>query len=143
MFYTITHIHDAALAWLKLSDLKAVCSTIETYNGEAQDLIEDVKSLTIDYPAALVFYGGSQFSSEGSSPFIDTFMLTIVLVAKDLRSGDDIRASMYAMLEEVKKMKDQTLGLEISPLAIARIRLLRVTKIVSIYAVDFTTVFEM
>lgn len=143
MTYSILQLHDAALVWLKASTLKNVCATIESYNGEAQDLIEDVKSMTIDYPAALVLYGGSAFAAQGSSPYLDNFGLTIVLVAKDLRGGEDVKASMYAMLEEVKKMKDQALGLEISPLALTRIRLLRATHIYSIYAVDFSTVFEI
>ena len=143
MIYSISDLHDAALSWLKLSQLKNVCATIESYNGEAQALIEDVKSMLIDYPAALVLYGGSAFDAQGTAPYIDNFGLTVVLVAKDLRGGEDVKASMYAMLEEVKKMKDQQLGLEISPLVLARIRLLAATNIYIIYAVDFSTVFEI
>lgn len=142
MNYKISDIHDAALSWLKLSTLKNVCSTIESYNGEAQALIDDVKSMLIDFPAALVLYGGSSFDAQGSNPYIDNFGLTVVVVAKDLRGGEDVKASMYAMLEEVKKMRDQTLGLEIAPLVLARIRLLAATNIYIIYAVDFSTVFE-
>lgn len=143
MSYTIAQLHDACIAWLKSSPLRGVCATIDTYNGEAQQLVDDVKTMVIDFPAALVLYGGSTFEAQGSSPYLDNASLTVVLVAKDLRGGDDVKDSMYAMLEQVKKMKDQALGLDISPLRLDRIRLLAATHVYSIYAVDFATVFEI
>jgi len=141
-------LYDAALAALKQTPLKGICSTIEFYHGEAQDIVEDVKQMTDDFPAAYLLYGGSAFSTEGNNPPIDEHTLSRVQVAADVRGDADLRVMMHKMLKIVRTrggtvLIDNQFGLDIAPLKIVRVAPLRVTKLFSIYQANFQTTFEM
>jgi phage gp37-like protein len=141
--YTIDQIQSAILTWVKASGLAAVCKTMDHYAGQIDDLIAEVAALTINYPACFVMYQGSGFTAEGSDNYLDAQTFSLLLVAKDLRGGNDLQASMYSMIEAAKAIRDQTFGLDIAPLTLIRAQAIKVTKTFSIYRVDVKTMFEM
>ncbi|MEK6745365.1 MAG: phage protein Gp37 [Nitrospirota bacterium] len=144
MTYTIEQVQNALLSALKVSDLKGLCGEMDHYNGSIDDLVQKIEQMPVVKPSAFVLYLGSEFSGEGSNPYLDGQFFGVALVVKDLRGGSDLKQSMNSLLEICKTaLIDKTLGLEISPLVPVRIRPVRVTKLFSIYSFDVKTIFEM
>ena len=137
-------IQDAILAELNASGLASVCKTIDNYHGQIDDLVADVQQLILPLPAAFVLYQQSTFSGQGNNPYFDEQTFSVLFIAKDLRGGDSLEASMYAMIEAGKTaLIDKTLNLDIHPLQPVGIRAIKVTKLFSIYGFDVKTLFEM
>src|SRR5574340_57957 len=98
MNYTIDQIHTAALDTLRAkgSALSALAKTIDTFRGEAQDILDQAPELIAAMPAAWVLYAGSTF--EGQTNMLqDNFNLMIVYMVQELRSNLQ-KASMYKLL---------------------------------------------
>jgi len=141
---SIETIEDAILAALQASDLDDTCKTIATYHGEIDDLVKELKQLTLPIPAVFVLYAGSKFDETANRSYDDEQFFTIVCVAKELRGRDKLRTGIYAMLEICKTtLIDNNLGLNIAPLHPVTIEPMAVTKMFSVYGFDLKTSFSM
>lgn len=142
--YTVEDIEDFILAALKSSTLAQTVKTIETYHGELEMLMEEIKRLTVSLPACFVLYGGSKFTETANRSYDDEPTYTIVLISKDLRGRSQLRTGMYAMLEIVKDtLIDNDFGCKnIEPLHPVAIEPVLVTKEFSVYAFDVKTLFS-
>jgi phage gp37-like protein len=144
MGYTIADIEDAILTVLQASDLADVARTIDSYHGEIDDLVKEVRSLTVPLPAVFVLYAGSVFDEAANRSFDDEQAFTVVAVARSLRSRSELRDGMYDLLEEIKAaLIDNNLGLDIEPLHPLRIEAALVAKDLSVYGFDFKTVISL
>ncbi|MFH2011682.1 MAG: phage protein Gp37 [Pseudomonadota bacterium] len=141
MAYTIADIEDAIVDALKDSGLADIANTIDSYHGEVEDLVGEVKRLIIPLPAIFVLYGGSQFDETANRSFDDEQTFTIISIAKDLRGrGTSLRTGIYEMIEIQKTtLIDNNLDLDIEPLHPIRIDPLAITKGLSIYGFDLKT----
>ena len=145
MAYTITQIEDAIVAKLQASAvLTALNATIASYHGEIDDLVKQAKQLTVKLPAIYTLYGGSNFDESANRSFDDEMSFTVIVIAKDLRGDAKLEAAMYPILEEIKTVLiDNDLGLNIEPLHPIGIDSLLVTKMFSIFAVEFKTLISL
>lgn len=144
MSYTIEDIEDAIVNELKASSLNALCKTIESYHGEIDTIIEQVKQLTIPMPTVYVLYTGSDFPETANLSFDDNQTFTIVSIAKDLRGNENLRAAIYPILDALKDaLIGNNLNLDIEPLKPKRIEATMVTRLFSIYSFDIETSFSM
>jgi phage gp37-like protein len=144
MAYAIADIEDAIVEALQASDLATVARTIDSYHGEIDDLVKEVRSLTVPLPAVFVLYAGSLFDETANRSFDDEQTFTVVCVAKSLRSRAALRDGMYDLLEAVKTaLIDQNLDLDIEPLHPVRIEAALVAKDLSVYGLDFKTVISL
>lgn len=142
MGYTIADVEDAIVLALQGSDLADTCQTIASYHGELEDLVKAALSLTAPIPSVYVLYAGSKFSEVVNRGYDDEQAFTIVAIAKNLRGGEDLKSSIYGMLELFKAtLIDNDLSLDIEPLHPVAIEAVAVTKIFSIYAFDIKTSF--
>ncbi|NTU41668.1 MAG: DUF1834 family protein [Nitrospirales bacterium] len=140
MGYTIMEIEDAILTALNASELKGTCQTIAPYHGEIDDLMEDVKKMILPFPAVFTLYAGSGFAEPANRAYEDEALFTVVVIAKDLRGGNSLRAAVYPMIETCKQtLIDNPLGLDISPLKPVRIAPVFIGKLFSIYGFDLST----
>lgn len=139
--YTIEQIEDALISKLQASaTLSLLCKTIASYHGEIDDLVSLTSQLTIPLPAVYVLYGGSVFDEAANRSYDDEMTFTIVVIAKDLRGDQKLRAAMYPILEEVRTVLiDNTLDLDIEPIHPIRIEPTLITKLFSIYSFDIKT----
>lgn len=144
MAYAITDIEDAILTVLQASDLADIARTIDSYHGEIDDLVREVRSLTVPLPAVFVLYAGSVFDEAANRSFDDEQAFTVVAVARSLRSRSELREGMYDLLEAIKaSLIDNNLGLDIEPLHPLRIEAALVAKDLSVYGLDFKTVISL
>ncbi len=144
MAYGIADIEDAILTVLKASDLTDIARTIDSYHGEIDELVREVRSLTVPLPAVFVLYAGSVFDEAANRSFDDEQAFTVVAVARSLRSRAELRDGMYDLLEQIKAaLIDNNLGLDIEPLHPLRIEAALVAKDLSIYGLDFKTVISL
>ncbi len=144
MAYAIADIEDAIVAALKASPLQNICRTIDTYHGEIDDLVGEVRRLTVPLPAVFVLYTGSVFDEKANRSFDDEQTFTIVAVARSLRSRAELREGMYEILEAVKAaLIDKDLDLAIEPLHPISIEASLVTKEISVYSFDIRTSFSL
>ncbi len=141
MGYDTDKLHDAVLQQAR-AQMSGVCNTIDTYHGEVRDIVTMLQQLPISYPACLVLYDGSTFSETARRSYTETWSLLLVLIAKDLRGGADLKDSMYSVLKAAKAaFIDQNLGLEINPLKPKQIKRELVTRDFSIYSFSLSTFF--
>lgn len=140
--YTIEAIEDKILAALKASALATACKTVDTYHGEVDELVQELKKLIITLPATFVLFAGSKFTGSGS--YDDEMQFSIVFIAKDLRGRDSLRTGMYALLEIAKStLINNDLGCkDIEPLHPESIAPILVTKEFSVYVFDMKTSFQ-
>jgi phage gp37-like protein len=144
MAYLIATVEDAIVEALKGSDLAAIARTIDSYHGEIDDLVAEVKRITVPLPAVFVLYAGSVFNEAANRSFDDEQTFTIVCVAKSLRSRADLRGGMYDLLEVVKTaLIDENLDLDIEPLHPVSIDPALVTKEISVYAFHIKTGYSL
>jgi phage gp37-like protein len=144
MVYSIADIEDAIVEALQGSGLAAIAKTIDSYHGEIDDLVKEVRSLTVPLPAVFVLYAGSVFDEAANRSFDDEQTFVVVAVAKSLRSRADLREGMYDLLEAVKTaLIDQDLDLDIEPLHPVSIEASLVTKEISVYAFHLKTGFSL
>lgn len=144
MGYTIADIEDAILTVLQASDLADIARTIDSYHGEIDELVREVRSLTVPLPAVFVLYAGSVFDEAANRSFDDEQAFTVVAVARSLRSRAELRDGMYDLLEQIKAaLIDNNLGLDIEPLHPLRIEAALVAKDLSVYGLDFKTVISL
>jgi phage gp37-like protein len=144
MAYAIADIEDAILTVLQASALADVARTIDSYHGEIDDLVREVRSLTVPLPAVFVLYAGSVFDEAANRSFDDEQAFTVVAVARSLRSRAELRDGMYDLLEAIKAaLIDNNLGLDIEPLHPVRIEAALVAKDLSVYGLDFKTVISL
>ena len=141
MPYTITQIEDAIVAELQGSaTLASLCKVISSYHGEIDDLVSQVSQLTIALPAVYVLYGGSAYDETANRSYDDEMDFTVIVIAKDLRGDQKLRAAMYPILEEIKTVLiDNELDLDIEPIHPVRIEPTLITKLFSIYSFDIKT----
>lgn len=144
MRYTIAQIEDAILAKLQESAaLMALCKTVASYHYELATLVSQAEQLTVPVPAVYTIYGGSDFDEPANRSYDDAMNFTVIVIAKDLRGNDKLRAAVYPILEEVKTaLIDNDLGLDIEPLQPVRIEPTLITRIFSIYSFDIKTSFS-
>ena len=142
--HTIEEIEDRILAELRASALSSTVKNINTYHGEMDSLVEELRQLTIMLPAVFVLYGGSQFSETANRSYDDEPVFTIVAIAKDLRGRDKRRTGMYAILEALKDtLIDNDLGFkDTGPLKPISIEAILITQEFSVYALDLRTIFS-
>lgn len=144
MSYKIEDIEDAIVNALKASPLAAIVKTIDSYHGEIDTIIEQVKQLTIPLPAVYVLYAGSDFPETANLSFDDNLTFTVVSIAKDLRGKEKLRAAIYPILDTLKEtLIGNNLNLNIEPLKPKRIEATLVTRLFSIYSFDIETSFSM
>jgi phage gp37-like protein len=144
MAYSIADIEDAIVKALQDSDLADIAKTIDSYHGEIDDLVAEVKRLTVPIPAVFVLYAGSSFDEAANRSFDDEQTFTVVCVAKSLRSRAALREGMYDLLEAVKTaLIDENLDLDIEPLHPVSIEASMVTKELSVYAFHIKTSFSL
>lgn len=144
MSIPIKTIEDAIVAALAASDLASVCKTIDSYHGEIGDIVEELKTLSIPLPAALVCYTGSGFNERTERSFDDKPIFAVISIAKDLRGRGNLRTGIYEMIEMEKDLLiNNALGLEsyIDPLRPVNIEALAITKVFSIYGFKVQTFF--
>ncbi len=143
--HTIQDIEDGILTAIRGSSLADVVRNIDTYHGEVDSLVDELKRLTIQLPAIFVLYGGSFFNETANRSYDDEPVFTVVAIAKDLRGRDQLRLGMYAILEVLKEtLIDNDLGYrDIAPLHPISIESLLVTKEFSIYALDLRTALSL
>lgn len=141
MSYTITQIEDAIVDKLKASSaLSAICKSIASYHAEIDDIVSIASQLTIQLPAVYVLYAGSTFTESANRSYDDEMTFTVVIVAKDLRGDQKLKASIYQILEEVKTILiDNNLDLDIEPIHPVRVEATIITKLFSIYSFDIKT----
>ncbi len=144
MNYDIENIEDAIISALKASDLSSVCKTIDTYHGEIDDLLQELKALLVKFPAIFVLYGGSKFSEAANRSYDDEQTFTIICIDENLRGRTALRIGIYGMLKITKaSLIDNNLGLNIEPMHPVVIQPLLITKKVSVYGFDIKTSFSM
>ncbi len=143
--HTIQDIEDGILGAIRGSSLASSAKTIDTYHGEVDSLVDELKRLTIQLPAIFVLYGGSHFTETANRSYDDAPVFTVVAIARDLRGRDQLRIGMYAILEVLKEtLIDNDLGYrDISPLHPISIEPLLVTKEFSVYALDLRTTLSL
>jgi phage gp37-like protein len=144
MGYAIETIEDAILAALEASTLATTCKTIDTYHGEIDDLVKELKQLIIPLPATFVLYAGSRFTEPANRSYDDEQYYTIVCIAKDLRGRESLRTGIYDILEIIKAtLIDSNLGLDIEPLHPVTIEATMITQQFSLYSFDIKTSFSL
>lgn len=143
MPYTIDDIHAAVLAQLiePGSNISALCKTIDTFHGEAQDILDRADELITAMPACWVLYAGSTFDGR-TSALQDNFNIMLVYMVRDIRA-DEQRASIYSLIEAGKRdLHGHNLGLYINPLRPGAIRMVRVTSRYAVYSHQLSTFFK-
>lgn len=144
MSYKIEDIEDAIVNALKASPLAAIAKTIDSYHGEIDTIIDQVKQLTMPMPAVYVLYAGSVFTEPANRSYDDEQTFTIIFIAKDLRGNEKLRAAIYPMIEAGKTaLIDNNLNLNIEPLHPLRVEATFVTRAFSIYSFDIKTSFSI
>lgn len=143
MSYTIQEIEDAIINDLRSSpNLSIMCKTIAPYHGEIDNLVSLTSQLIIPLPAVYVIYGGSVYDESANRSYDDEMSFTIIVIAKDLRGDQKLKAAMYPILEELKAVLiDNDLNLDIEPIHPIRIEPTLITKMFSIYSFDIKTSF--
>lgn len=141
MAYTIAQIEDAIVSKLNASvALKNLCNVIASYHGEIDALTSQASQLIIPLPAVFVIYGGSNYDETANRSYTDELTFTVIVIAKDLRGNQQLKAAMYPILEEVETaLIDNDLGLDIEPIHPVRIEPTLITKLFSIYSFDIRT----
>jgi hypothetical protein len=111
-------------------------------HGEIDNLVSLTSQLTIPLPAVYVIYGGSAYDESANRSYDDEMSFTIIVIAKDLRGDQKLKAAMYPILEELKAVLiDNDLDLDIEPIHPIRIEPTIVTRVFSIYSFDVKTSF--
>ena len=120
--------------------------TIRGYNGDFEAVTEETISTIIKlFPAALVIYDGSGIERINNR-LQYTASFAVILAAKSLRGEADstMRQGLYDLLEQVREKLDKNkLGLAISSLLIMRERLLFNSPVMSVYAQEYQTTFNI
>ncbi|GJQ23575.1 hypothetical protein BIY37_04785 [Candidatus Brocadia sapporoensis] len=144
MTYSIAQIEDSIVVYLQsFAPLSSVCKTISSYHGEIDDLVSQASQLIIRLPAIYVLYGGSNFDETANRSYDEEASFTVIVIAKDLRGNDKLRAAIYPILEDVKtRLTDNDLGMDIEPLHPVRIEPTLITRAFSIYSFDIQTSFS-
>ena len=141
--YTIAEIEDKIVETLKAS-LSPICKNIGGYYGELEDLVADVTKLTVNTPAIFVLYAGSTFEESANRSYDEDQTFAIIFVAKNLQGQKNLRDTIYPIIDAGKKcLMDNNMGLDIEPLHPQRIDPLVISKIYSIYGMDFKTSFSL
>lgn len=144
----IGEIEDAVKAALSASDMGSYCKTIETYQGDFDDALED---LIVRFPAVLVVYLRSEFKRRAMGRQLkttETALFSIFVASSNLRSerarrrGGPEMIGTYQMTRDViEVLFGKTLGLDITPIDLKRVSSIDQTKDASCYAIEITTSF--
>ena len=149
MSYEIEDIEDGILAALRAyAQMPAEVRTIDSYQGNIEDLIKDLQSgvlpSNLDLSAILVCYAGSNFKEDANRSYTDEQYYAIACISENLRGKADVKAGMYQILSAVKKsLIDNNLGLDIEPLKPVDIDLKLALSNVSIFNVVFKTSYSI
>ncbi len=138
----IKDIEDAIITALAGSDLAAICKSIETYHGEVEDLVAELKTSPLSPPAVRVCYVGSGFDEAANRSWDDEATFAVITIAKDLRGRGALRTGVYEMLEiEKDTLINSNLGLDIRPLNPVNIEALVINPTVSVFGFRVNTIF--
>lgn len=141
--YTIEQVEDAILSALIGAAGLNICKTIDTYHGEIDALTAQVGQLTVLLPAVYILFAGSTYIESANRSFDEEQVFTIVIIAKDLRGKDKLRAAIYPLIEIIKNtLINNNLNMNIEPLHPVRIEATMITKLFSVYSFDIKTSFD-
>ena len=145
MSYTIQEIEDALVAAMQTDDgVSGACKTLESYSGDAADLVGQIEQLTVPLPAVWAVYNGSAFNESASNSFDDEMKFVLLVAAKDLRGRVAAAQGVYEILESLKTLFiGKNLGLDINPLRPISIDPVVVTNRLAIYGFILRTYFSM
>ena len=124
---------------------------LATYGGEFGDGIDRV---VLDFPAVLIAFNGAQLQQQARSSFTVKGTFGVICCANSLRNEKAARhgvagavGSYQLIMDMVALLAGQKLGLNITPLVASGIRPLindkAGTKLASVYAIDFETLFSI
>ncbi len=140
--YSIEDIEDAIIQVLKTS-LGNMCPTIEPYHGEIDDIVSRAGQLIAPLPAIYIIYNSSNFEEIANRSYDENMIFSIIVIAKDLRGNNKLRAAIYPIIEIIKDtLIDNDLNLDIQPMHPVRIEAVAITKVISIYTFDVQTSFS-
>lgn len=142
--YTIEQIEDAVIAALTPLKANLGVRTIKSYQAEL-DSEEDIARASRLFPAVIVVYGGSEYTSHGSRK-VEKMRYSLFCCDKNLRAEDETRRGgagnpgVYAMLNAVRdQLCGKQLGLEISPLELIRENADYLGQGLSVYSAEYET----
>jgi len=145
MAYTIIQVEDKLVAVMKAdAGLSAACKTIDSFSGEAADLVDQIEQMTALLPAVWAVFGGSIFTESANRSFDDEMRFIILVAAQNLRSRAAAAHGVYEILELLKGLlTNNNLGFNIEPLHPISIDPIAVTNRLAIYGVTFKTLFSL
>ena len=143
--YTIQQIEDALVSAMQADDgVSGACRTIESYSGDAADLVAQLEQMTVPLPAVWAVYNGSAFNESANNSFDDEMKFVLLVAAKDLRGRVAAAQGVYEILEALKTLFiGKNLGLDIEPLHPVSIDPVAVTNRLAIYGFVVRTYFSM
>ncbi len=137
MAYTIEQIEDAIIAALEPLKASLGVRTIATYQGELD--VKELSSQTSPLPAVYLIYGGSKYAEHGARK-IENIAFDLILCGKSLRSDEDAKRGVYAMIEATRDiLYASDLDLQIYPLTFDEARPLWCTRGISVYGARYKT----
>jgi phage gp37-like protein len=117
--------------------------TIETYAGQLE---QDLDMLPIQFPAAYVVYGGSDYEWIDGPNHNETCTFSILVAAKSLRGQKSVRKDdngAYQMVNLIlQALINKNFGLSMERLKPVKVSLVFISKTAAIYGVDFQTNFD-
>lgn len=138
---TFEEVEDAIIERLK--ERINYLRSCETYAGQIEGNID---TLVINYPAAFVSYGGSEFEWLDEINVSEAAEFNVMVCARNQRGQAAVRKEgqgCYQMIADVlRALTNQRLGLEIELLHPARVELVYISKTMAIYNINFQTSFD-
>lgn len=136
-------IEDAVIDALKEADVEKLCRKISTVDDMPD--VEDLQKLALDFPAIYVMFGerrGEREGPAGAAAF--EYEIMVLIGARSLRTktaASRDKGGAYDLIDAVgNALRDNNLGLEISPLEEVSVGLELKTSTAAIYSMSF--VFE-
>jgi phage gp37-like protein len=129
-----------------INEIQTTMSYVDTVDTYAGQLEGDIEKLPMKFPAVLVVYGGSKLSWVDGTVHNDKPIFKVLVAAKDLRGNEKARKKTYGcyrMLRDVlTNLTNKTFGLDIEKLVPVSVRLVFVSKSITVYGIDFETNFD-
>jgi phage gp37-like protein len=144
MGYKIAEIEDAILTAMQAdADLSSACKTIDSFGGEAADLLAQAEQMIIPVPAVWVAFTGSDFTEAANRSYDEAMNFIFLIASKDLRGRSAAARGAYEIIEMLKSLLiDNNLGLDIEPLHPVSLDIVGITNRLAVYGLSFKTSFS-
>ncbi len=143
MNYTIKQIEDKILSSLRDLKVNNRVKTLDAYQGDLEDALENPERLIVLFPAVLVVFSGNTYTENPHEVYIQRISFDIIIGSNSLRGEKQRTLGVYELLEDVREiLTGNQLDLQIPPLSLVREQPVLVGKVkgrfLAVYAATYS-----